>query len=127
MRDLYESDEQWSPRQIALADWADLLVIAPATANTIAKLACGIADNALTCLALALHQETGVLIAPAMNGRMWQHPATEENVSILKNRGVEFIGPDEGLQACGYSGKGRMSPVDQIANRVRQMLSERGI
>ena len=68
-----------------------------------------------------------MLIAPAMNGRMWQHPATEENVSILKNRGVEFIGPDEGLQACGYSGKGRMSPVDQIADRVRQMLSERGI
>ena len=127
VRDLYESDEQWSPRHITLADWADLLVIAPATANTIAKLACGIADNALTCLALALHQETGMLIAPAMNGRMWQHPATEENVSILKNRGVEFIGPDEGLQACGYSGKGRMSPVDQIADRVRQMLSERGI
>lgn len=124
VRDLYESDEQWTPRHIALADWADLLVIAPATANTIAKLAHGIADNALTCLALALRQETGLLIAPAMNGRMWQHPATVENVHVLKNRGVEFIGPEEGLQACGYSGKGRMSPVEQIAERVRQKLSE---
>ncbi|MBP5759975.1 MAG: phosphopantothenoylcysteine decarboxylase, partial [Verrucomicrobia bacterium] len=108
VRDLYESDEQWTPRHIALADWADLLVIAPATANTIAKLAHGIADNALTCLALALRQETGLLIAPAMNGRMWQHPATVENVRVLKSRGVECIGPEEGLQACGYSGKGRM-------------------
>jgi phosphopantothenoylcysteine synthetase/decarboxylase len=124
VRDLYESDEQWTPRHIALADWADLLVIAPATANTIAKLAHGIADNALTCLALALRQETGLLIAPAMNGRMWQHPATVENVRVLKSRGVEFIGPEEGLQACGYSGKGRMSPVEQIAERVRQKLSE---
>lgn len=124
VRDLYESDEQWTPRHIALADWADLLVIAPATANTIAKLAHGIADNALTCLALALRQETGLLIAPAMNGRMWQHPATVENVRVLKSRGVEFIGPEEGLQACGYSGKGRMSPVEQIAERVRQRLSE---
>ncbi len=124
VRDLYESDEQWTPRHIALADWADLLVIAPTTANTIAKLAHGIADNALTCLALALRQETGLLIAPAMNGRMWQHPATVENVRVLKSRGVEFIGPEEGLQACGYSGKGRMSPVEQIAERVRQKLSE---
>ena len=124
VRDLYESDEQWTPRHIALADWADLLVIAPATANTIAKLAHGIADNALTCLALALRQETGLLIAPAMNGRMWQHPATVENVRVLKSRGVEFIGPEEGLQAFGYSGKGRMSPVEQIAERVRQKLSE---
>ncbi|MBO7392486.1 MAG: phosphopantothenoylcysteine decarboxylase [Verrucomicrobia bacterium] len=124
VRDLYESDEQWTPRHIALADWADLLVIAPATANTIAKLAHGIADNALTCLALALRQETSLLIAPAMNGRMWQHPATVENVRVLKSRGVEFIGPEEGLQACGYSGKGRMSSVDQIAERVRQKLSE---
>ena len=124
VRDLYESDEQWTPRHIALADWADLLVIAPATANTIAKLAHGIADNALTSLALALRQETGLLIAPAMNGRMWQHPATVENVRVLKSRGVEFIGPEEGLQACGYSGKGRMSPVEQIAERVRQKLSE---
>ena len=124
VRDLYESDEQWTPRHIALADWADLLVIAPATANTIAKLAHGIADNALTCLALALRQETGLLIAPAMNGRMWQHPATVENVRVLKSRGVEVIGPEEGLQACGYSGKGRMSPVEQIAERVRQKLSE---
>ena len=124
VRDLYESDEQWTPRHIALADWADLLVIAPTTANTIAKLAHGIADNALTCLALALRQETGLLIAPAMNGRMWQHPTTVENVRVLKSRGVEFIGPEEGLQACGYSGKGRMSPVEQIAERVRQKLSE---
>lgn len=123
---LYESDEEWKPQHISLADWADVVVIAPATAHTIAKIACGFADNALTCLALSLRPETGFLIAPAMNGRMWSHEATEENVRILTQRGIEFIGPEEGLQACGYEGKGRMSPVDEIAAKVLEMLKERG-
>src|SRR6185436_15839600 len=92
--DLYDEEEGWKPAHIRLADEADLLLIAPATANVIAKLAHGIADDALTCIALALKPSAKVLIAPAMNGKMWQHAATQQNVSILKARGAEFTGPD---------------------------------
>src|SRR5262245_26280585 len=77
--DLYDEEEGWKPTHITLADAADLLVIAPATANTIAKLAHGMADDALTCIALALNRQAKVLVAPAMNGKMWQHPATQDN------------------------------------------------
>jgi phosphopantothenoylcysteine decarboxylase len=116
--DLYDEDEGWKPAHIELADAANLLLIAPATANVIAKMAGGIADDALTCIALALNPKAKILIAPAMNGRMWQHPATRENVKTLKSRGVEFIGPDEGLLSCGYEGIGRLWPVDKIAERA---------
>src|SRR2546427_2107824 len=95
--DLYDEEEGWKPTHIKLADEAELLLIAPATANIIAKLAHGIADDALTCIALALNTRAKVLIAPAMNGKMWLHAATQQNVATLKARGVGFIGPDEGL------------------------------
>src|SRR5438309_862632 len=72
---LYDEEEGWRPTHIKLADEADLLVIAPATANTIAKLALGLADDALSCVALALNPRADILLAPAMNGKMWQHPA----------------------------------------------------
>jgi len=116
--DLYDEDEGWKPAHIELADAANLLLIAPATANVIAKMANGIADDALTCIALALNPKAKILIAPAMNGMMWQHPATRENVKTLKSRGVEFIGPDEGLLSCGYEGIGRLWPVEKIAERA---------
>ena len=86
--DLYDEEEGWKPTHITLADAADLLLVAPATANVIARLAHGIADDALTCIALALNPQAKVLIAPAMNGKMWQHPATQQNVALLKTRGV---------------------------------------
>jgi phosphopantothenoylcysteine decarboxylase len=121
--DLYDEEEGWKPAHIRLADEADLLLIAPATANVIAKLAHGIADDALSCIALALNPNARVLIAPAMNGKMWLHPATQQNVAALKARGVEFIGPDEGLLSCGYEGIGRMWPVDKVAARVLQLLA----
>src|SRR5882724_12561599 len=82
--DLYDEEEGWKPTHITLADTADLLLIAPATANVIAKLAHGLADDALTCIALAVRPTAKVLIAPAMNGKMWQHPATQQNVALLK-------------------------------------------
>jgi phosphopantothenoylcysteine synthetase/decarboxylase len=107
--DLYDEEEGWRPTHIKLADEADLLLIAPATANTIAKLAHGIADDALTCIALA------------MNGKMWQHPATQQNVAALIGRGAEFIGPDDGLLSCGYEGIGRLWPVEKIAARVSEL------
>ena len=121
--ELYDEDEGWKPTHIELAEAADLLVIAPATANIIAKLAHGLADDALTCIALALNPKAKVLIAPAMNGKMWQHPATQANVAMLKKRGVEFIGPDEGLLSCGYEGIGRLWPVEKIAGRVLKIFS----
>jgi phosphopantothenoylcysteine synthetase/decarboxylase len=118
---LYDEEEGWQPAHIRLADEADLLLIAPATANVIAKLAHGIADDALSCIALALNAEAKILIAPAMNGKMWRHPATQENVKTLKKRGVEFIGPDAGMLSCGYEGIGRLWPVEKIAQHVSKL------
>jgi phosphopantothenoylcysteine decarboxylase len=120
--DLYDVSEEWKPAHIELADTADLLLIAPATANTLAMLAHGLADDALSCIALALNREAAVLIAPAMNGKMWLHPATEANVSILKKRGAEFIGPEKGLLSCGYEGIGRLWPVEKIAQKAVELL-----
>ncbi|MEI7535318.1 MAG: flavoprotein [Verrucomicrobiae bacterium] len=119
---LYDEDEGWKPTHIQLADEADLFLIAPATANVLAKLAHGLADDALTCIALALNPKAKILIAPAMNGKMWQHAATQANVAILKKRGVEFIGPDEGMLSCGYEGVGRLWPVEKISERVIKLL-----
>jgi phosphopantothenoylcysteine synthetase/decarboxylase len=120
--DLFAEAEGWQPAHLALADAADLLLIAPATANFIAKLAHGLADDALSCIALALNAKAKVLVAPAMNGKMWLHRATQENVATLKGRGLEFIGPDEGLLACGYEGVGRMCAVERICARALELL-----
>jgi phosphopantothenoylcysteine decarboxylase/phosphopantothenate--cysteine ligase len=100
---------------------ADLLVVAPCTANTLAKLAYGIADNVLTEAALA--HRGPVLVAPAMNPRMWANAATRANVETLRNRGIELIGPDEGEMAEGEWGVGRLSEPDEIAARVAQLLA----
>jgi phosphopantothenoylcysteine decarboxylase len=120
--DLYDEEEGWKPAHIVLADSADLLLIAPATANILAKLAQGMADDALSCIALALQPKARVLIAPAMNGKMWNHAATQQNVGTLRARGVEFIGPEEGLLSCGYEGIGRLMTVEAIAERVQALL-----
>jgi phosphopantothenoylcysteine decarboxylase len=121
--DLYDEEEGWKPSHVAIADEADILAIAPATANTVAKLANGIADDALTCVALALNPKARVLIAPAMNGKMWLHPATQQNAAALKSRNVEFLGPEEGLLSCGYEGLGRLWPVDKVAARILDILN----
>jgi phosphopantothenoylcysteine synthetase/decarboxylase len=120
--DLYDEEEGWKPTHIKLADEADLLLIAPATANTVAKLALGIADDALSCVALALNPKARLLLAPAMNGKMWLHPATQQNVATLRARGGEFIGPEEGLLSCGYEGLGRLWPVEKVAQRALEIL-----
>ena len=122
--DLYDEAEGWKPSHIELADDAAMLLIAPATANVIAKLAQGIADDALTCIALALNTHARLVLAPAMNGRMWLHPATQANVVTLKARGAVFIGPDEGMLSCGYEGLGRLWPVTEIVPRVVALLEE---
>jgi phosphopantothenoylcysteine decarboxylase / phosphopantothenate---cysteine ligase len=100
---------------------ADLLVVAPCTANTLAKLAHGIADNVLTEAALA--HRGPVLVAPAMNPRMWGHPATRANAELLRSRGVELVGPDEGELAEGEWGVGRLAEPAEIAARIEQLLA----
>ncbi len=122
--DLYDEAEGWQPVHIQLADLADLLLVAPATAHTLARLALGLAGDALGCIALALRPEARVLLAPAMNGKMWQHPATQQHVRTLQSRGAEFIGPEAGSLACGYEGLGRLWPVEAIATRALELLGE---
>ncbi|MCF0254158.1 MAG: bifunctional phosphopantothenoylcysteine decarboxylase/phosphopantothenate--cysteine ligase CoaBC [Duodenibacillus sp.] len=109
---------------LALAgDGADLLVIAPATANTIAKVACGIADNLVS--ALALGRSCPLAVCPAMNSRMWAHPATQRNIARLLADGVAVLGPAEGELACGASGAGRMLEPAAIAARLARLLAPR--
>ncbi|MDQ2867543.1 MAG: phosphopantothenoylcysteine decarboxylase [Verrucomicrobiota bacterium] len=116
----YNEKENWRPGHIELADNADLLLIAPATAHVIAELAHGLANHPLTAIALATRAP--ILLAPAMNGKMWEHAVTQENVEKLKARGVEFIGPEAGMLACGYEGVGRLWKVDDIAFRAEFLL-----
>jgi phosphopantothenoylcysteine decarboxylase/phosphopantothenate--cysteine ligase len=120
LESVFEEKAGWRPGHIDLADRAHLLLIAPATANTIASLAHGLANDALTEIALATLAP--LLIAPAMNGKMWKHPATQANVALLGSRGAHFIGPEEGLLACGYEGLGRLWNIDEVVERAEQLL-----
>lgn len=117
---IFDEKESWHPGHIHLADRADLLLIAPASANVVTKLALGLADDALTSLALACRAP--LVIAPAMNGKMWTHPAIQQHTETLRERGALFIGPEEGLLACGYEGIGRLWPVEDIAAQVEALL-----
>lgn len=119
----FDEKENWRPGHIELADKADLLLIAPATAHVIAELAHGLAGHPLAAIALATRAP--ILMAPAMNGKMWGHPATQTNVELLKERGVEFVGPEEGMLACGYEGTGRLWKVDDIAFRAEFFLARK--
>ena len=118
-----DEKEAWCPGHIGLADSADLLLVAPATANCIAQFANGLAPDVLSAIHLATLAP--VLIAPAMNGKMWQHPATRENVERLAARGVHFIGPEEGMLACGYEGVGRLWNVEGIIEHAEAILGDR--
>lgn len=119
--DMWEDAKGWQPGHIELADKADLLLVAPATADVLAQFAHGLAGDFLSSLYLMCRAP--VLVAPAMNGKMWAHPATVANVATLKARGVEFIGPEEGMLACGYEGLGRLWAVEGILERVETMLA----
>ena len=110
-------------KHISLADRADLVVVAPATANILAKMAAGIADD-LVCTTL-LAVEGPVLLAPAMNVRMWSNPATGHNVEILKQRGHILVGPESGWQACGHVGIGRMAEPQTIVRAIEEILAQR--
>lgn len=115
---LEDEKQSWKPGHIDLADRADLFLVAPASANTLARFANGLADDPLSSIYLALPRTTRVVLAPAMNGKMWEHPATRRNAARLAEDGCVFVGPDEGDLACGYQGIGRMAPVGEILAAV---------
>ena len=121
--DTFQAPEYWNVEHVALAKLAEVFVIAPATANIIAKMASGIADDMLSTTVLAT--KAPVLIAPAMNTGMWTADATRENVQKLKTRGVHFVGPDSGILACGDEGAGRMSEPEAIVEAIRDILDVR--
>jgi len=120
---LFDEKDGWHPEHISYADRADLLVIAPCTANVIAKLAHGLADDLLTCTTLATRAP--VLVAPAMNEGMWLHSATRANVALLKERGVSFVDVESGDLACGTEGAGRLAELDVIVKRVESIIKSK--
>lgn len=122
--DHWDENATWKPSHIDLADRADLFLVAPATANVIAEFAHGLAPDPLSAIYLALPRATPVLIAPAMNGKMWQHPATQRNVKRLTQDGCAWVGPAEGGLACGYDGIGRLAPVEDILARVAAIFAD---
>lgn len=113
--------EENEVEHIAIGDRADLMVIVPATANIMAKAACGIADDLLSTVILAA--DSPVLFFPAMNTRMWEHPATQANVATLRDRGFEVFDPDEGFLACGTAGKGRLGSIDSIEETILDAMA----
>ncbi len=122
--EMFELSNPFSIEHVSLADLADLFVVAPATANVIAKLAHGIADDLLTCTALATRAP--ILVAPAMHTAMWENPATQANVETLRARGVRLVGPAVGRLASGGHGAGRMAAVDDIADEITALLGRTG-
>ncbi len=123
-RDLFDPDSALSIEHVALAETANVVVIAPATANIIAKLAHGLADDLLTCILLAT--KAPVIVAPAMDGNMFQNPATQENLLRLEKRGVTVVGPAKGRLASGLVGVGRMGEPLEIVDTIRLMLGRNG-
>ncbi len=118
----FSDSNEWSTEHISLTDWADIFIIAPATANIIGKYANGIADDALSTALLAFDKQ--VIIAPAMNGKMYENPAVQRNIDILRQQGVFFIDPGYGDLACGYKAKGRMAEPDEIFRESLYFLNK---
>lgn len=121
--DIWEEGRGWQPGHIELADRADLLLVAPATAHCIAQFAQGLAPDLLTSVHLAT--PAPVMLAPAMNGKMLRHPATQANLSCLRERGYHIIEPDTGMLACGYEGPGKLAAVDVIISAVERFFESK--
>ncbi len=120
--DMFKEPVAWDVQHISLAKWADILLIAPATANMIGKIAGGIADDMLSTVAMATKAK--ILIAPAMNTAMYENIATVENMSLLKKRGISFVEPDAGRLACGDIGKGKLASVEEIQEALAYHLTD---
>jgi phosphopantothenoylcysteine decarboxylase/phosphopantothenate--cysteine ligase len=123
--DLWDSTEQYDPQHIALTDRADLMIIAPATANIIGKIASGIADELVSALAMTAGGACPILLAPSMNTRMWESPAVAANLETLKKRGLHTVGPGEGWLACRTVGKGRMAEPEEILAAAVELMKQR--
>ncbi len=121
---LEDEKQSWKPGHIELADNAGLLLVAPASADVIGNFANGLAPDPLAAIYLALPRPTPVVIAPAMNGKMWDHPATCRNVARLREDGCHFVGPAAGDLACGYQGIGRMAEVESVIEAVGKLVRE---
>ncbi|TKJ30781.1 MAG: hypothetical protein CEE40_03730 [Chloroflexi bacterium B3_Chlor] len=121
--DMFEPSTDWQIEHISLSEKADLFLIAPATANTIGKMANGIADNLLTCAVMAT--KAPVLIAPAMNVNMYENPIVQENIKRLEELGYTFVGPKVGRLATGIEGKGPLADVDDILAKAEELLKGR--
>jgi phosphopantothenoylcysteine decarboxylase/phosphopantothenate--cysteine ligase len=125
--DMWSTPEQFRFGHIALADWADIVVVAPATANIIGKVAHGICDDLLSTLLCAcwpLIQSGAALFAPAMNDKMWVNPAVQNNVEAIRKMGIRIVGPAEGRLACGTKGLGRMAEPQDIAEAIEKIASK---
>ncbi|MFA5107186.1 MAG: flavoprotein [Patescibacteria group bacterium] len=128
--DTFETHDKTVVEHIHLADWCDIFVLAPATANTISKLSCGIADNLLTTVMCALPKKTPVLIAPAMNCHMWENEIIQSNISKLRNIKIgnldkySIVGPIKGKLACGYEGEGALIGNDVLQNNIEKLLKQ---
>ncbi|MDY7010061.1 MAG: flavoprotein [Planctomycetota bacterium] len=121
-KSLWQAGENYRPQHLSLTEKADLMIVAPATADIIAKMAVGIADDLVSALALSAWGGCEILIAPAMNTRMFQAPPTQDNIQKLQARGVHVVGPKEGRLACGTVGIGRMAEPDEILAAVEKLL-----
>ncbi len=122
---LWQSAQDYNARHLGLTARADLMVIAPATADILAKMACGLADELVSTLALSACGACEILVAPTMNTRMYQAPPTQANLARLKGWGVQVIGPESGPLACGELGPGRMSEPADILERIASLLLAR--
>lgn len=121
--DMFSIVNQEEVEHIALAKWPDVVVIAPASANTISKIALGIADNLLTTVVMALPQNTKVIFAPAMNTEMWKNPIVQNNIHLLKKyEKYLLVEPGEGILACRDEGKGKIADIDKILESVKKIL-----
>ncbi len=120
--DMWSAMDVYDARHINLVDKVDLIVVAPATANIIAKMSCGICDDLLSTVLCSAN--CNILLAPAMNPRMWNNPATQRNVDELTRMGYYMVGPDQGRMACGDEGVGRMSEPDIIFERISEMIKK---
>lgn len=120
---IWQSDDHPDSQHVGVARWCDLMLIAPASADLLARLASGMANDVVSLTACALPRQTPLLLAPAMNADMWANPAVQRNVARLREDGHHFIGPDEGWQACRTSGPGRMSEPDTIVDHIERMLT----
>jgi phosphopantothenoylcysteine decarboxylase/phosphopantothenate--cysteine ligase len=124
---MWSAPEEYSINHIALVDWADLVVVAPATADIIGKIANGICDDLLStilCACWPLTQFGRTLLAPAMNKNMWANPAVQNNVTTIKKMGVQLIGPVEGRLACGAEGPGRMAEPKDVFEAIEKIASK---